>query len=73
MLVLWSVSVIRLNDLIEEWGEGIVGVVGSGVDTDTRVSPLGTREDSLSESESILVLSVLALLPDILGEALVEE
>jgi len=73
VLISCLVAVVGLNDLVHEWSEVIVRFVGASINTNTRVSPLGTREDSLSESESILVLSVLALLPDILGEALVEE
>ena len=44
MLVGLSMSVILGDDLIEKWGEGIVRVVGSSVDTDSGVSPLGSRE-----------------------------
>lgn len=73
VLVSWLVTVVSLNDLVHEWSEVIVRLVGTSVDTNARVGPLGTREDSLFESESVLVLSVLALLPDVLGEALVEE
>jgi hypothetical protein len=35
VLVCLGVTVILLDDLVEEGGEGIVGVVGAGVYTDT--------------------------------------
>jgi hypothetical protein len=38
--------------------------VGSGIDTDTRVGPFGSREDTLSESETEFISSVFALVPD---------
>jgi hypothetical protein len=65
--------VISLDDFIEQWGEGIVRVVGSSVDTDSGVSPLGSREDSLLERETVFVSSVFAFLPDIRGKALGKE
>jgi hypothetical protein len=73
VLVSGSVTVILLDDLVHEGGEIVVRLVGTSIDTNTGVSPLGTREDSLLESETILVLAVLALFPDIAGEALVEK
>ena len=73
MLVSWLMSVVSLDDLVHEWSEGVVGVVGSSVNSDTRVGPLGSGEDSLSEGESEFVSSVLALLPSLLVEAFHEE
>ena len=73
MLVRWLVTVVRLNDLVEEWSEGVVRVVGTSIDTDTGVSPLRSGHDGLSESETVLVSSIFALLPDFWGEALGEE
>jgi hypothetical protein len=67
------VAVVSLNDFVHEGGKIVVRLVGSSVDTDTGVGPLGTREDRLAEGEAVLVLTVLALLPDITGQALVEE
>jgi hypothetical protein len=73
VLVSWLVTVISLDDLVHEWGEGIVRVVGSSVNSDTGVGPFTSREDALSESESEFISSILALLPNILGKALLEE
>ena len=42
VLGIWSVSVISFNDLIEEWSEGIVRVMGSSIDTNTRVGPFAS-------------------------------
>ena len=69
MLVRWLVTVILLNDLVHEWSEGIVRVVGSGINTNSGVGPLGSREDTLFEGESELISSIFALLPNILGQA----
>jgi hypothetical protein len=73
VLVGGLVTVVSLDDLVHEGGKVVVRLVGTSVHTDARVGPLGAREDGLLESESVLVLSVLALLPDVLSEALVEE
>ena len=69
MLISNLMTVILLNDLIHEWSEGIIRVVGSGINTDSGGGPLGSREDTLLEGESELVSSVFALLPNILGQA----
>ena len=58
---------ISLDGLIEQWGEGIVRVVGSGVDTGSRVCPLDSRAGNLLERETVFVSSVFAFLPDIRG------
>jgi hypothetical protein len=73
VLVRWLVSVVSLDDLVHEWSESVIGVVGTSIDTDTGVGPLGAREDTLFEGESELVPSIFALLPDVLGEALGKE
>jgi hypothetical protein len=73
VLVCGLVTVVALDDLVHEGCEIVVGFVGSGVNTDAGVGPLGTGEDSLAEGEAILVLAVLALLPHVAGQALVEE
>lgn len=73
VLVSWLMTVISLDDLVHEWSESIVGVVGTGVDTNTRFSPLGTRHDRLSESETEFISSILALLPNFWSEAFGEE
>jgi len=73
VLVSWLMTVVRLDDLVHEWSEGIVRVVRTSINTDARVSPLGTREDGLSESETEFISSVFALFPDILGKAFLEE
>jgi len=73
VLVVLSMSVILGDDLIEKWGEGIVRVVGSSVDTNTRVGPLSSGEDSLFERETVFISSVFACFPDIWGKAFLEE
>jgi len=65
-----AVTVVHLDDLVEERGKLIVRVVATSVDTDTRVGPFSSREDSLLESVAVLVNSIFALFPNVLGEAL---
>jgi len=73
MLVSLGVTVIIQEYLIEKWGESVVGIVGSSVDSNTRVGPLGSGEDSLLESETEFILLVLAFFPDIWGKAFAED
>jgi len=68
MLVRWFMSVIGLNDFVEEWGKSIVGVVGTSINTNTGVSPFRSGEDGLSEGETEFVSSVFALIPNALGK-----
>lgn len=60
-----SVLVVVLNDLVEEGSECLVGVVRAGVATNAGIGVLGSREDGLAESESVLVLLVLQLVPNL--------
>ena len=69
VLVSWLMAVISLDDLVHEWSEGIVGVVGTGINTNTRFSPLATRHDGLSESETEFISSILAFLPNVWSKA----
>lgn len=60
-----SVLVVVLNDLVKEGSESLVGVVRAGVATNAGIGVLGSREDGLTESESVLVLLVLQLVPNL--------
>lgn len=60
-----SVLVVVLNDLVEEGSECLVGVVRAGVATNAGIGVLGSRENGLAESESVLVLLVLQLVPNL--------
>ena len=73
MLVSWLVTVISLDNLVHEWSEGVVGVVGSSIDTDTGLSVLATGHDGLSESETEFISSILAFLPNVWSKAFGEE
>jgi hypothetical protein len=73
MRCIWGMTMIVLDALIEKLVEFGISIVGSSINTDTRVGPLGSREDSLLEGESIFISSVFACFPDIWGEALGEE
>jgi len=67
-----GVSVVVLNNLIEELVELRVGFVGTSVDTDTRVNVLDTGVDAGLERDTVLILLVSVFLPDLLGKALAE-
>ena len=73
VLVLRGVTVVILDDLVEEMGERIVTVVTTGIDTYTLVGPLGSGEDSLLESVAKFIFSILALLPDVFSQSLRED
>jgi len=73
VLVRWRMVMILLNDLVKEGSKGVEALVAASVNTDPRVGPLASREDALLESEAILVLSVLAFLPDIARQHLGKE
>ena len=63
---------VVLDNSVEEGSEFSVGVHGSSVATDSGVDVLESRVDSLLEGEASIVMGSLALLPDLLGEALLE-
>lgn len=46
VLVIWLVAVVVLNDLVEQLVESVIGIVRSGVDSDTRILVSNTREDA---------------------------
>ena len=73
MLGILSVSVVLENDWVEKVSELLVGVEGSGVDTDSRVEILATREDAGLEGNSVRVSLVLILVPDGLGAVLAHQ
>jgi hypothetical protein len=73
MLVVGTVAVVRFDDFVHEWSEIVERFVGATINTNTRVGPLATREDSLSEGKSILVFSVFAFFPNVACQALGEE
>ncbi len=73
MLISLAVSVIFIYYFIEERSEGVVRVVRTGIDTDTRLSPLAARIDGLLKCESILIFLVLQLFPEFGGQALAKQ
>jgi len=66
------VLVVVGDALVEEFAEGRVSVVGSSIDTNTRVLVLDSGEDASLESNALGARLVLVLLPDLLGQALFE-
>ena len=49
----WSMTVIVFDDLVEELGELSVGIVRSGIKSDSGVEVLDTREDAGLESDTL--------------------
>jgi len=66
------VLVIVGDALVKELVELFVSIVRSSVDTNARVLVLNTREDASLESNALRAGLVLVLLPDFLGQALLE-
>ena len=64
---------VLLDDLVEKRSEGVVAFVAAGVDTDAGVGPFATREDALLEGEAVLVLLVLAFIPNVASQHLGKE
>ena len=46
-----GVTMVLLDDLVENWSEGGVGVMAASIDTDSRVGVQDTREDSCLDLE----------------------
>jgi hypothetical protein len=62
------VSVVFFNNLIEKRSEGSVRIVGSSVDSDSRIDVLASREDAGLERNTASVFLVLEFIPDISSE-----
>jgi hypothetical protein len=65
--------VVILNDGVEQVGESLVAVHGTGVAADARVSVLAARQDASLEGDTVGVLGFLVLVPDLFVEVLAEE
>lgn len=63
-----SVTVVVLDDLVEEVRESLVGVVGTSVAANAGVNVLAARENALFERDTASILLVLILFPVFLGE-----
>ena len=72
MLGIFTMFVVVFNDLVEEWCECLVAIVGTGVAANARVGVLASREDSLSEGEAELVFLILQLVPYLAREIFTE-
>ena len=70
VVVFWLVTVVVLDDLVEELVELEVRALGSSVNTDSRVEVLAAREDAGLEADTLVVLLVLVFIPDFLGQVL---
>ena len=73
VLVVRFVSMVVLNDFIEELGELSVALGTSSVDTDARVGVLAAREYALLEGDATLVRLHLVFVPDVHSQVLREE
>lgn len=72
VLIVLLVLVIVLNDLVEQLLELGVGLVGTGIHTDARVLIGNSGENAGLEADTGVARLVLVLLPNLLGEALLE-
>lgn len=66
-------AVIFLNNLVHEGSESSVTAVGTGIDSNTRISVLGTREDGSGEIVTHIVLLASQFLEDFLCAELCKE
>ena len=66
----WGVTVVVLDDLIEELVELQVRALRSSVNTDSGVEVLAAREDAGLEGDTAVINLILVLIPDFLGEVL---
>jgi len=72
VLIIGTVAVIILNNLIHQRSKGRVTAVRTSIDTNARVSVLGTREDSSGEIEAHVIFLACQLLEDFFGAELRE-
>ena len=70
VVVGWLVTVVVLDDLVEELVELEVRALGSSVNTDSRVEVLAAREDAGLEADTLVILLILVFIPDLLGQVL---
>jgi hypothetical protein len=73
VLAIDGVSVVSLDDWVEELVESRVGAVTASIKTDRRVDVLASREDAELEGNTAVVSLVLVLFPDLLGKVLGKE
>jgi len=55
VLIVESVTVVLLDNLVEELVEALVGIMGTSIKADTRVQVLDTREDASFECYSACI------------------
>ena len=70
VVVFWLVTVVVLDDLVEELVELEVRALGSSVNTDSRVEVLAAREDAGLEADALVVTLILVFVPDLLAQVL---
>jgi len=70
MRVRRSVTVILLDDTIEELFEGSVAIGGARVNTDSRIDILAAREYARLEADPCSIALVMILVPDTLRQVL---
>lgn len=62
--------VVVLDNLIEEFAEFLVGIVGSSVGADSRLDVLNSGENAGFEGDSELVTLFTVFVPDLFGQIL---
>jgi|DEB0MinimDraft_12_1074336.scaffolds.fasta_scaffold04204_7 hypothetical protein len=66
-------TMVLLNDLVEQRGEGCVRFVGSSIHTDARVDVLAPGEDGILEGEPMGIRLASKLVPNLRGKELAQE
>jgi len=70
VVVTGRMSVVVLDDLVEELVELGVRALGSSVNTDSGVEVLAAREDAGLEADALVVTLILVFVPDLLAQVL---
>jgi hypothetical protein len=73
MLGIFSMSVILQDDWVKEIFELLICCSGSGVDTDSRINILASREDASLKGHTECIRLVMVLVPNSLGTVLADE
>ena len=73
MFSVFAVTVVSLNDLVEQWSELGVARVRACISSNTGINVLATRENGELEGDTSVILSVLKLVPDVSAQVLAEQ
>ena len=72
MNVVFTMSVVNFDDWVEKCGEGIVRIVGSSINTNSRIYIFTSGEYCISKGEIILIFFFTVGLPNLTGKTLTQ-